>query len=131
MDIIEARTLAHRAFQNGYIVVFDRKEGSMVAIDDQFVRTDQAFSFCREVLFDHYADISDDDDPQGKSLRQIESEEELNEGFQEVSSEFMFFVLGARFDHSNLEEVLAACKERSFFPPCYIIYRGQLIFGTP
>ncbi|GGC83983.1 hypothetical protein [Vreelandella lutescens] len=129
MDIIEARTLAQRAFQNGYIVVFDRKEGSMVASDDQCVRTDQAFSFCREVLFDHYADIPDDD-PQGRSLRQIESEEELIQGFQEVSSEFMFFALGARFDNASLEEVLADCKERLFFPPWYIIYRGQLIFGT-
>ena len=130
MDIIEARTQAHRAFHRGYIVVFDRKEGLKVATDGQFIRTDQAFSFCREALFDHYADIPDDDDPQGRSLRQVESEEELIEGFQEVSNEYMFFVLSDHFDNVALEEVLSACKERSFFPPWYVIYQRDIVFSA-
>jgi len=130
MDIIEARALAHRAFQSGYIIVFDIKDGSKVAADNQFVRTDQAFSFCREVLFDRYADLPDDDDPQGRSLRQIEPEDELIQGFQEVSSEYMFFVLNPRFDQASLDEVMNACKARSFFPPWYIIQCGKIVYST-
>ncbi|WP_301585046.1 hypothetical protein [Halomonas alkaliantarctica] len=130
MDSIQARTLAHRAFSKGYIVVFDIKDGLKVEADDQFVRTNEAFSFCREALFGHYANEPDDEDPEGRSLREIESADELELGFQEVSSQYMFFVLSGRFDSVGLDEVLAACRERCFFAPWQVIRKGKIVFSA-
>lgn len=130
MDSIQARTLAHRAFSKGYIVVFDIKDGLKVEADDQFVRTNEAFNFCREALFEHYANEPDDEDHEGISLLEIESADELELGFQEVSSQYMFFALDERFDMAELDEVLAACRERCFFAPLYVLNRGKIVKST-
>lgn len=127
MNITEARTLAHRAFSKGYIVVFDIKDGLKVEADDQFVRNNEAFSFCREALFEHYANEADDEDPEGRSLREIETPDELELGFQEISSQYMFFALSECFDSVGLDDVLAACRERAFFVPWYVIRKGKII----
>ncbi|WP_447556415.1 hypothetical protein [Vreelandella sp. EE22] len=128
MNIIEIRKLSHRAFHKGYIVVFDVKVGWKVEADRDFVRSDQALSFCTEALFEHYAALPDEDDPKQRPIRDIETEDEVLLGFQETSSDFMFFALGERFDQASLEEVLEACKERCFFMPQYIIQHGKVVF---
>lgn len=130
MAITETRALANRAFSKGYIVVFDVKDGMEAKTDDHFVETGDAFILCREALFDHYANEPDDEHPEGRSLRETETAEGLEQGFQEVSSQYMFFALGERFDEADIDEVLAACRKRCFFAPWYVFNRGKIVKST-
>ncbi|CAM3307706.1 hypothetical protein [Halomonas lysinitropha] len=129
MDPVESGKLALRAYKEGYIVVFDQKDGMEVKTDDDFAEAPEAYEYCREELFNHYADEPLDDDPEGRSLRQIEEPADLLEGFQEFSIEYMFFRLSEKFDSASLEEVLAACKARCFFPPWYVFKQGKRIYS--
>ena len=100
------------------------------ATDSSFMENAAAFELCKSTLFNHYADQPDDEDLEGRSLRQSETPEELEQGFQEISSQYMLFSLGEQFNSATLEQVLTSCRERCFFPPWYVLKQGEIVHGA-
>ncbi|MYL24371.1 hypothetical protein GLV89_11355 [Halomonas alkaliantarctica] len=116
-----------KAFQYGYIIVYDIKEGMDLQQDEVIQGCSDAYEMCSPMLFQAYIHQEDEEDPQGRRLVDIEPKEELEEGFQELASNFMFFRVSQEYQDSDLDEILSVCRERSFWQPWYVFRKGELV----
>ncbi|MHB0777473.1 hypothetical protein [Halomonas sp. WWR20] len=131
MDALEPDSLNRKAYDNSYIVVFDMKNAVGLGSDEHLFEAPEVFGYCQDVLFKLYVNELLDDAFANRSVQEEELSKYLEENFQELVANSMFFRLREQYDSVTLEEVLALCKIYSHFPPWAVIQRGEVIFSFP
>ncbi|WP_245392556.1 hypothetical protein [Salinicola halimionae] len=120
--------LALVALKSGYVLVFDIKDGMEAEQDDEFFYSDAAFVACRDILFEAYCDTENDEDPEGRTYRQLESPEDLSENFREDANNYWcFLVPNINPETTDMPALLEFCRQYCFFPPETIIENGKVI----
>lgn len=117
---------AETAFAEGYVLAFDTKDGMDIDTSDGVLIEDHLLEMLTQhQLFEIYSNFIDEEDLQGRPLKEIYPDDELRENFVDEST-FMFFRLNDAKDKS-LKDVLALTRQYSFWPPFYIWLKGELI----
>jgi hypothetical protein len=111
------------AYRSGVIIAMDIKDADDFYDEENlFVEDEYAFWICQEDMYRQYGEMQDDD---GIPIKNLESEDELRQGFEEDMMNYSFFRLTGKKIPDALEEVLSLVRERSFWPPMYVWLNGQ------
>ena len=117
---------AETALAEGCVLAFDTKDGMDIDTSDGVLIEDHLLEILTQhQLFEIYSNFIDEEDAQGRPLKEIYPDDELRENFVDEST-FMFFRLVDAKDKS-LKDVLTLTRQYSFWPPFYIWLRGELI----
>lgn len=116
---------AETALAEGCVLAFDTKDGMDIDTSDGVLIEDHLLEMLTQhQLFEIYGNFIDEEDAQGRPLKEIYPDDELRENFVDEST-FMFFRLNDAKDKS-LKDVLALTRQYSFWPPYYIWLKGEL-----
>lgn len=130
-DVVQSNSLiipAEKAIADGVVMAFDVKDGMDIDTSDGILVEDDLLLFLTQnQLYEIYSNFIEEDDEQGRKLKDIYPEKELKGYFVDECS-FMFFRLEPGTVHT-LDEVLALARKNSFWPPFYIWIKGE-IFDT-
>jgi hypothetical protein len=116
-----------KAFFSGLIIALDIKDALDFDDSDGLFAFDEgglAEYFCYDDLLREYSESVDDEDG-GIQLKDLESKEQIIEDFElgEISNYGLLRFTGDALPES-LDEVLRLVRERSFWPPTYIWFKG-------
>ncbi len=121
--------IIENAYKNGCLVVFDIKEASesiLWGIDDDFIKHEELiFDVVEKELYQRFSDSTDEDDDQGRVMKDIYTEVELQEQFQELYHYNYSFFLIKNSENMSLEKLLVRLKEYSFWPPQFLWFKGK------
>lgn len=119
---------AEATFKHACVLVFDMKEGQDVMADDMLIPDTLMEITCRPAFYQMFGKLIDEEDPKGRTLKEILSKTELEEDFEAYYS-FEFFSLSdkAFARHTTLEQLLALVEKHSFWLPRYVFLKGQLV----
>lgn len=116
---------AEAALTDGCVLAFDVKDGMDIDTSDGTLIEDHLLEILtQDQLFEIYKNFIEEDDEQGRALKDIYSDKELREFF--VSEcDFMYFRL-TNTKYKTINDVLALTRQYSFWPPYYIWLKGEL-----
>lgn len=114
------------AFASGCVLAFDTRDGmDLDTSDGVFIEDLLLAHICRNEVYNLFVNGPDEDDPADRPIKETQTPSELEEWFDDVMEDSMFFRL--REDLADLDEValIAKVQERSFWMPRYMWLRGQ------
>lgn len=122
----EETRVAETARRYGLIIALDIKDALEYNFDHDgvFAQDDRLMSFCESDLFQNYC-LSKDDD--GRTFESTSTPEELREDFEADLDNVVLYRYTRQVLPATLADALALSRERCFFAPTYIWYRGQFI----
>jgi hypothetical protein len=114
--------MAHRS---GLIIGLDVKDASEYRFDQDgvFVEDHRLWHFCREQLFQNYLASTDDE---GRTFASRWPEEVLRGEF-EMDPNTVLYRYAAPNLPTSLDEVFSMSRQRCFFAPLYVWFRGEFI----
>lgn len=130
-DVVQSNALiipAEKAIADGVVMAFDVKDGMDIDTSDGILIQDDLLLFLTQnQLYEIYSNFIEEDDEQGRKLKDIYPEKELK-GYFVSECDFMFFRIEPG-SVNTIDEALALARKYSFWPPFYIWIKGE-IFDT-
>jgi hypothetical protein len=102
-----------KAYRQGLLIAFDIKEAEYVD-EEFFKKAEWAEKFCKDELWKHYLETSEDD----------EDEDALREYFTEDFEGLVFFRYVGKRTPSNLKNALKLINKSCFWSPNYVWLQG-------
>lgn len=114
------------AFKSGCVLVFDTRDGmDLDTSDGVFIEDLLLPHVCRDAVYDLVINSVDEEDPSELPIKETLAPSELEQWFEDVMEDSIFFRL--REDLADRDEltVIAMLLERSFWLPRYMWLRGH------
>lgn len=114
------------AFKSGCVLAFDTRDGMDLDTSDGIFIEDLLLPhICRGAVYNLFINSPDEDDPADRPIKETQTPSELEQWFEDVMGDSMFFRL--REDLADRDElaVIAMLQERSFWLPRYMWLQGQ------
>ncbi len=117
--------VSETAHRSGLIIGLDVKDASESRFDHDgtFIEDNRLWHFCEAELFQNYLLSTDDE---GRTFESMSTVEELREEF-EMGQDIVFYRYTPTDLPANLDAVFSISRQRCFFAPVYVWFRGQFI----
>lgn len=114
------------AFKTGCVLAFDTRDGTVFDTSDGIFIADFLLPhICRGAIYDLFINNPDEDDPADRPIKETQTSSELEQWFEDVMEDSMFFRLREDLVDRDELAVIAMLQERSFRQPRYMWLRGQ------
>lgn len=120
-----ATSLSEAAHRSGLIIGLDLKDASEYRFDHDgtFVEDPRLWHFCEAELFQNYCLSTDDE---GRTFESMSTVEELRDEF-EMGHDTVLYRYTRTALPESLDDVFAMSRQRCFFAPVCVWFRGQFI----
>lgn len=114
------------AFRSGCVLVFDTRDGmDLDTSDGTFIEDLLLSHICRAAVYQLVINSPDEEDPTGRPIKETLPPSELEQWFEDVMEDSIFFRLREDLADRDESTVMAMLQERSFWLPRYMWFRGH------
>lgn len=114
------------AYKNGCIVAMDVKAGlEFDTGDGLFVEDWPAWVLCKKEFYAEFINSPDEEDPEGRSVKDVCSSDEIEEWFQEEVENLMLFRLTDSSKAQTAESVIELVRKYAFWAPRFFWLKGK------